>query len=386
MASVVGDYTSRSSHFHTMIATTTLQHQHSRDPSHYLPNRSRESNERRPSSSPRYRSAHSQNPPIPFADTQTSHREGPPEQHTADIRQCSTGGASRFPSPPSSSSPSTDSLPGCSSQNVQPDTGMASVVREALVVGPATAVMPPASHSTPRRQQPSPSSDSGFAINTTYTDVGADGYHPPHLGEDFKQSPPMQTIHVRDLNHVQSLARAELLPGPGSPVLDEPALQHMKYDISGMPIGDVIEMVAALLTKITSTNDLQHDAIQRNVAHQQQASQNSEAGSSSQMSPLSTSVLAFHGKNVPAITILSYLSRIHRYCPTTYEVFLSLLVYFDRMTERVNDMVMKSEEARRRSSLRTHSSASRNHAEPHQHNRNGGGAVDQDHFYKRPAA
>jgi hypothetical protein len=58
-------------------------------------------------------------------------------------------------------------------------------------------------------------------------------------------------------------------------------------------------------------------------------------------------VLAFHGKNVPAITILSYLSRIHKYCPTTYEVFLSLLVYFDRMTERVNDMVMKSEEARR---------------------------------------
>ncbi|EGR46141.1 uncharacterized protein TRIREDRAFT_66719, partial [Trichoderma reesei QM6a] len=87
-------------------------------------------------------------------------------------------------------------------------------------------------------------------------------------------------------------------------------------EISAMPIADVIEMVAALLTKITTTNDLQHDAMQRN------------------MSPLSHSVLAFHGKNVPAITILSYLSRIDKYCPTTYEVFLSLLVYFDRMTER----------------------------------------------------
>jgi hypothetical protein len=114
-----------------------------------------------------------------------------------------------------------------------------------------------------------------------------------------------------------------------------------------MPIGDIIEMVAALLTKITTTNDLQHDAMQRNVAHQQQANQNSEAGHGSSMSPLSTSVLAFHGKNIPAITILSYLSRIHKYCPTTFEVFLSLLVYFDRMTERVNDMVVKSEEARR---------------------------------------
>jgi hypothetical protein len=137
--------------------------------------------------------------------------------------------------------------------------------------------------------------------------------------------------------------------GHGSGILNDPPLQQMKYEISAMPIGDIIEMVAALLTKITTTNDLQHDAMQRNVTHQQQASLNNDTAGSSQMSPLSHSVLAFHGKNVPAITILSYLSRIHKYCPTTYEVFLSLLVYFDRMTERVNELVTKSEEARRHS-------------------------------------
>src|SRR5690606_24541532 len=91
---------------------------------------------------------------------------------------------------------------------------------------------------------------------------------------------------------------------------------------------------------------LQHDAMQRNATHQQQASQSSDA-SGSQISPMGHSVLAFHGKNVPAITIHSYLSRIHKYCPTTFEVFLSLLVYFDRMTDRVNDLVAKSEEARK---------------------------------------
>ena len=128
-------------------------------------------------------------------------------------------------------------------------------------------------------------------------------------------------------------------------MLNEPSLQHRKYEISGMPIGDIIEMVAALLTKITTTNDMQHDAISRNASHQQQANLSGDA--SSQMSPLSHSVLAFHGKNVPAITIFSYLSRIHKYCPTTFEVFLSLLVYFDRMTERVNDMATKSEEAKK---------------------------------------
>jgi hypothetical protein len=141
-----------------------------------------------------------------------------------------------------------------------------------------------------------------------------------------------------------------MLGGSSSASLDPST--HIKYEISGMPIADIIEMVAALLTKITTTNDLQHDAMQRNVAHQQQANQSSDSGS--HMSPLSQSVLAFHGKNVPAITILSYLSRIHKYCPTTYEVFLSLLVYFDRMTERVNDIVMKSEQSRSRSASQSH--------------------------------
>jgi hypothetical protein len=143
---------------------------------------------------------------------------------------------------------------------------------------------------------------------------------------------------------MQSLADAKMLGGSSSASTDPNT--EIKYEISGMPIADIIEMVAALLTKITTTNDLQHDAMQRNVAHQQQANQSNDSGS--HMSPLSHSVLAFHGKNVPAITILSYLSRIHKYCPTTYEVFLSLLVYFDRMTERVNDIVMRNEQSRSR--------------------------------------
>jgi PHO85 cyclin-6/7 len=151
---------------------------------------------------------------------------------------------------------------------------------------------------------------------------------------------------VRDLAHIQSLARADMMNGGNGPgILNDPPLQAMKYEISGMPIGDIIEMVAALLTKITTTNDLQHDALGRNTAHQQTAASHNNDGAT--MSPLSSSVLAFHGKNVPAITILSYLSRIHKYCPTTYEVFLSLLVYFDRMTERVNNMVVEAEQARR---------------------------------------
>ncbi|PHH86500.1 hypothetical protein CDD83_10133 [Cordyceps sp. RAO-2017] len=188
-----------------------------------------------------------------------------------------------------------------------------------LVVGPdsLTALSPPPPSPDQQQQQPPP---------------------PP---------PPQVVVHVRDLAHVHTLASTHALggaagPGSGPGNVAAAAGPQTKYEISGMPMADVIEMVAALLTKITSTNDLQHDATQRNAAHQQQASQSADG---SPMSSLSHSVLAFHGKNVPAISILSYLSRIHKYCPTTYEVFLSLLVYFDRMTERVNDSILRSDAA-----------------------------------------
>jgi hypothetical protein len=136
------------------------------------------------------------------------------------------------------------------------------------------------------------------------------------------------TIKVRDLAHIRSFANEEFLSSRGlagrRKTADDATL---KYEISGMPITDIIEMVAGLLTKITTTNDRQHENLHRPLPY---------SGDSPHLSGMSSSVLAFHGKNVPSITILSYLSRIHKYCPTTYEVFLSLLVYFDRMTERVN--------------------------------------------------
>jgi hypothetical protein len=142
------------------------------------------------------------------------------------------------------------------------------------------------------------------------------------------------TIKVRDLAHIQSFATDEFLSYRGQSgrrrTADDPTL---KYEISGMPITDIIEMVAGLLTKITTTNDRQHENLHRPMP----TSENTI-----NMTGLSSSVLAFHGKNVPSITILSYLSRIHKYCPTTYEVFLSLLVYFDRMTERVNASPMQA--------------------------------------------
>ncbi|PCH01448.1 Hypothetical protein PENO1_042790 [Penicillium occitanis (nom. inval.)] len=157
--------------------------------------------------------------------------------------------------------------------------------------------------------------------------------HPTHpstrsLGSSEPPSP--SRIKVRSLLHIQSFASEEFLEqsqqsrradGQG------PAELTRQYEISSMPVADIIEMVAGLLTKITATNDMQHEHIHRHIP---------PPDGTANLSAQASSVLAFHGKNVPSITILNYLARIHKYCPTTYEVFLSLLVYFDRMTEMVN--------------------------------------------------
>ncbi|GME65087.1 cyclin-dependent protein kinase complex component [Neofusicoccum parvum] len=137
-----------------------------------------------------------------------------------------------------------------------------------------------------------------------------------------------QRIKVKSLSHIQSFAADETSPFSQTRAArrarENPNEVGPQYEISEMPVSDIIEMVAGLLTKITTTNDRQHEHLHRQIPPPE---------GTSGLSQQTTSVLAFHGKNVPTISILSYLTRIHKYCPTTYEVFLSLLVYFDRMTE-----------------------------------------------------
>jgi PHO85 cyclin-6/7 len=145
-------------------------------------------------------------------------------------------------------------------------------------------------------------------------------------------------IKVRDLSHIQSFASEEVLAssqqGSSRFELKKPE-GGAHYEISSMPVTDIIEMVAGLLTKIAMTNDRQHqhEHINRHIP---------PPDGTSAISQQTASVLSFHGKNVPSINILSYLTRIHKYCPTTYEVFLSLLVYFDRMTEMINKRTLQS--------------------------------------------
>lgn len=176
----------------------------------------------------------------------------------------------------------------------------------------------------PRVLQTSPSSP---RLQPTYRSTRS-------LGGSEATSP--SRIKIRDLSHIQSFASEEYLARPRLANRTGSFDAGRQYEISSMPVTDIIEMVAGLLTKITNTNDQQHEHLQRPFQNSQ------EQGSLNQQA---SCVLAFHGKNVPSITILSYLSRIHKYCPTTYEVFLSLLVYFDRMTESFNKKYTQAPES-----------------------------------------
>ncbi|KAF2832219.1 cyclin-domain-containing protein [Ophiobolus disseminans] len=191
---------------------------------------------------------------------------------------------------------------------------------------------PPSPCVRPQSQQPTPSGSNPQPAAS----AGPAAAHPSPARSlrspvDSASTSP-QRIKVKSLSHIQSFAIDDASPFSQDRSLSrrqrrDPADVGTQYEISEMPVSDIIEMVAGLLTKITTTNDRQHDHLHRQIPPPE---------GTSGLSQQTTSVLAFHGKNVPSISILSYLSRIHKYCPTTYEVFLSLLVYFDRMTERVN--------------------------------------------------
>lgn len=193
-----------------------------------------------------------------------------------------------------------------------------------------SAPVAPASHS-----QDSPKSTAHTKTPSIVSSASSSAGQSPVTSHDVAsahasepQSPPR--IKVKSLQHIQSFVDDEQGPLACESTGSSPAprASHLpQYEISDMPVADVIEMVAGLLSKITATNDQQAEHLHRNIPSADVA-----AGLSVQTS----SVLAFHGKNVPTISIMSYLSRIHKYCPTTYEVFLSLLVYFDRITDKVN--------------------------------------------------
>ncbi|KAK9238367.1 cyclin-domain-containing protein [Lipomyces kononenkoae] len=113
-----------------------------------------------------------------------------------------------------------------------------------------------------------------------------------------------------------------------SSTLTSPASDPPHLDILNHPVSDVLIMISALLQRIIEANDALYMSHHHHHHH--------PSAHDGRTRGLASSVLAFHGRNVPAISLQSYLMRILKYCPATNEVFLSLLVYFDRISKRAN--------------------------------------------------
>lgn len=286
-------------HFHTNMFGGGSTHQQTQESPavHHTPVRPS------PSSS-----VHAPRVPAPPADVAMAESGAPPSSSTSSQRsqQHAINNSNSNSEHSSNASTSQQTVPTTSSPHVRP-------------------------HS---QQQPTPSgpnpASGAFANTRTVPSSGSAPAQPSPAQSLRSPVASPRRIKVKSLSHIQSFAIDESSPFSQTRSLSrrqrrDPADVGPQYEISEMPVSDIIEMVAGLLTKITTTNDRQHDHLHRQIPPPE-----GTAGLSQQ----TTSVLAFHGKNVPSISILSYLSRIHKYCPTTYEVFLSLLVYFDRMTER----------------------------------------------------
>lgn len=140
-------------------------------------------------------------------------------------------------------------------------------------------------------------------------------------------------------------------PTTPPPPLDPPAAapqQPPPLNIHSYPAADLLRLLASLLTQIAATNDALSPSSPTSSTHQSIHTLSQTPLWSTLMTAsrnaLSTpsSTLTFHARNVPTISLEAYLLRILKYCPTTNEVFLSLLVYFDRMSKLSSDAVGRS--------------------------------------------
>lgn len=123
--------------------------------------------------------------------------------------------------------------------------------------------------------------------------------------------------------------------------------ESSQIDIHTYDSQDLLRLLASLLAQIATTNDNitgrdihsppgfqsyppSGPGLPTNDAHRPPIWRTLTTASKTALS--SNMSLTFHARNVPTISLEAYLLRILRYCPASNEVFLSLLVYFDRMS------------------------------------------------------
>ncbi|OSD01766.1 cyclin-domain-containing protein [Trametes coccinea BRFM310] len=210
-----------------------------------------------------------------------------------------------------------------------------------------------------RTQPPTPSSSTRppyRKVTPSYSSASSSS-HAAHTTHAGSRSAPLEATHdprratpQRTPSFVSS--RPSVYDGreddpstpPGSESEDnesEPAVRPSAaaVDIHAYDSSTLLHLLAAALSEIASMNtDRDHsEPYMTSSVHSHSTASEPHPPiwrtltSASRHALSTTSSLAFHARNVPTIALEAYLTRIQKYCPASNEVFLSLLVYFDRM-------------------------------------------------------
>ena len=180
---------------------------------------------------------------------------------------------------------------------------------------------------------------------------------PPAVAYDHFTARPNATL--QHPHFLPSSSASSTLPAPAPPPdihlphPHPPALPPPSVDIHSYAPTELLKLLASLLTQIARANDALSSA--DSAAHTLPTRSPSSSDTASR-TPLwrsltsasraalanPASALTFHARNIPTITLEAYLLRILKYCPTTNEVFLALLVYFDRMSRLASEATART--------------------------------------------
>ena len=122
----------------------------------------------------------------------------------------------------------------------------------------------------------------------------------------------------------QSLSQSHSRISSSNTLTSSDPVTHL--DIVYHPVADLVTMLASKLQNLITSND----------RLKLSSSPSSNGPTPTTSSKSDSRLLSFHARNIPSITITAYLNRILKYCPTDPEVFISVLVYFDRILRIAN--------------------------------------------------
>lgn len=221
------------------------------------------------------------------------------------------------------------------------------------ISAPSSSVRPPrSSHRKPQLQQTFASSAHQTSSSSHFNSSNSHSVPPTVAYDPFTARQNAAPQHL----HFLLSSSASTLPAPPPdnapihfPHPSPPALPPPPVDIHSYAPTDLLKLLASLLTQIARTNDAlsSADSAAHSLPNHSQATPSDTASRTPVWRSLTSasrtalanpaSALTFHARNIPTITLEAYLLRILKYCPTTNEVFLALLVYFDRMSRLASE-------------------------------------------------